>query len=70
MFNEKKLMFNTYVLLVCQRLVILTAHPRNSAHTESQTSSHPDHFPKKPHNPVLHLSKGLSKNLDFCRFNI
>lgn len=49
-------MFNTYLLLVCQRLVILTAHPWNSAHTGSQPSSHPRQF-HKPHNPVLRLSK-------------
>lgn len=53
-------MFNTYLLLVCQLLVIRTAPPWNSTYTVSQTSSHLNHF-HRPHNPVLHLSKAWVK---------
>lgn len=68
LLSVKKLMFNTCLLLVCQLLVISTAHPWSSAHTGSQTSLHAEQF-QKPHNPVLHLSK-VCENLVFCCFNI
>lgn len=59
---KKKLIFNTYLLLVCQLLVILTAHPWNSApHRKSNQLTSP--ALSETSQSFLHLSEAWVKIL-------